>query len=234
MTTPAMMPMDAYPASTTGLVLIGGGPVMGEATAAEIHANLLAAGTDGDPFDRHVLACILALAWSEAAAEDLSLTATTGLDAGPLGELLAAYFPQAAIAASVAQAAPISRTADETCLRDLLRQCCGENMPLQMMLSDMIARRAQSPNHLWQDLGLFNRSELSRLMARHFPRLAARNTQDMKWKKFLYRTICRDAAYQICTAPSCAECDDFDHCFGDESGESRLAQMRRDGERGAA
>lgn len=37
--------------------------------------------------------------------------------------------------------------------------------------------------HLWQDLGLFNRGELSRLLATHFPTLAAGNTQNMKWKK---------------------------------------------------
>ena len=52
-------------------------------------------------------------------------------------------------------------------------------------------------------------------MARHFKPLAMRNKQDMKWKKFFYRVICADAAYTLCTAPSCGECDDFDHCFGE-------------------
>jgi nitrogen fixation protein NifQ len=102
---------------------------------------------------------------------------------------------------------------------------------LQARLAAMLARRAQSPDHLWQDLGLRNRGELSRLMARHFRPLAARNSQDMKWKKFLYRMICRDAGYSLCTAPSCGECADFAACFGDESGESRLAQTRLSDER---
>jgi nitrogen fixation protein NifQ len=83
---------------------------------------------------------------------------------------------------------------------------------------------------LWQDLGLRDRGELSQLMKRHFRLLAARNSGDMKWKKFLYRMICRDAGYSLCTAPSCAECTDFENCFGDESGESRLARTRRLGE----
>jgi len=67
-------------------------------------------------------------------------------------------------------------------------------------------------------------------MGRHFEWLASRNEHDMKWKKFLYRTICRDDSYQICTAPSCSECSDFDNCFGDESGESLLAVARREAE----
>jgi len=64
------------------------------------------------------------------------------------------------------------------------------------------------------------------LMQRHFAALARRNTQDMKWKKFFFRMICRDEGFSICAAPSCSECSDFDGCFGDESGESHLARMR--------
>jgi nitrogen fixation protein NifQ len=37
----------------------------------------------------------------------------------------------------------------------------------------------------------------------------------------------------LCSAPSCAECDDFDVCFGDESGESLLARTRREADRAA-
>jgi nitrogen fixation protein NifQ len=77
-----------------------------------------------------------------------------------------------------------------------------------------------------QDLGLTNRGELSRLMQRHFALLARRNTQDMKWKKFFFRMICRDEGYRLCAAPCCSECSDFNACFGDESGESLLARVR--------
>ncbi len=101
-----------------------------------------------------------------------------------------------------------------------------------MQLAAMMARRAQRPNHLWQDLGLRSRGDLSELMNRHFRPLARRNTQDMKWKKFLYRVICADASYTLCTAPSCSECNDFDHCFGEEAGDSLLARNRRRAEAG--
>ena len=52
----------------------------------------------------------------------------------------------------------------------------------------------------------------------------------MKWKKFFYRTICRDEGYTLCAAPSCAECEDFDNCFGEEGGESLLARARKQAE----
>jgi len=87
-----------------------------------------------------------------------------------------------------------------------------------------IDRRAAEDDHItvyWLSLG-----ELSRLMLQHFTLLAKRNTEDMKWKKFFYRMICRDEGFRICTAPSCSECNDFNVCFGDESGESLLARTR--------
>jgi nitrogen fixation protein NifQ len=31
----------------------------------------------------------------------------------------------------------------------------------------------------------------------------------------------------MCTTPVCTRCSDFDLCFGEESGESRLAAQRR-------
>ena len=144
------------------------------------------------------------------------------------------FFPSAAYLFPQASDAPVVRSPDEACLLDLLSQCATDGSEFQMRLAAMIARRAQSPNHLWQDLGLRNRGELSRLMARHFRPLAARNTGDMKWKKFLYRMICRDAGYSLCTAPSCSECCDFENCFGDELGESRLARVRLNSDLAAA
>jgi nitrogen fixation protein NifQ len=115
---------------------------------------------------------------------------------------------------------------DERCLRELLWRFRTVPAPITSLLSVLVARRATRPNHLWQDLGLANRGELCRLMQRHFASLARRNTQDMKWKKFFFRMICRDEGYTLCSAPSCSECCDFSACFGDESGESLLARVR--------
>lgn len=180
-----------------------------------------------DPFDHHVTACIFALALGEARAENQPLAVTTGLNPADLAAVIRGYFPHTADLFSPEPDAPLIRGADEACLLDLLSRCTTNGSVFQTYLAAMIARRAQSPNHLWQDLGLRDRGELSRLMVRHFRPLAARNSGDMKWKKFLYRMICRDTGYSICTAPSCSKCADFEHCFGDESGESRLARVRR-------
>jgi nitrogen fixation protein NifQ len=95
------------------------------------------------------------------------------------------------------------------------------------LLACLIARRAQRSNHLWQELGLRQRRELSWLMQRHFEPLHAKNKQNMKWKKFLYRLICRDGGFTICPSPSCEDCDDVQACFGEEAGESLLSQSQQ-------
>lgn len=205
------------------------GPDMtGPAFDATGFRQWLEAGTgDGDAFDRHVLASILAIAaWEASQSAEGDIARHTGLDGAALAGLAERYFPHAkSMLRSVA--GDLTRPEDEMALLDLLWRCSSHGAPLQLWLAAMIARRAQRPNHLWQDLGLDDRGELSRLMQRHFAPLAQRNAKDMKWKKFLYRMICRDSDYSLCTAPSCAECDDFAVCFGDESGESLLARGRR-------
>lgn len=77
-------------------------------------------------------------------------------------------------------------------------------------------------NHLWQDLHLPSRRELSALIGRWFPRLAARNTHDMKWKKFFYKQLCEREALFICKAPSCGVCTDHGVCFGSEEAPALL------------
>jgi nitrogen fixation protein NifQ len=84
------------------------------------------------------------------------------------------------------------------------------------------------PNHLWEDLGLRDREELTRLLDRHFGPIACKNTKNMKWKRFFYRSMCEDDGFVMCSTPVCTQCADFHRCYGDESGESRLAQRRRD------
>jgi nitrogen fixation protein NifQ len=185
-----------------------------------------------DEFDAHVAASILAISSAEAGEFARPRTAAAGLSASQFSELVAEFFPKAAAWRLFALSETVSHAEDEACLLDLLERCTTAREPFQTLLAAMIARRAQRPNHLWQDLGLNNRAELSQLMARHFKPLAARNTGDMKWKKFFYRLICADASYTLCTAPSCAECDDFNSCFGEETGESLLARTRRAAEAG--
>ena len=71
-------------------------------------------------------------------------------------------------------------------------------------------------DHLWQDLGLWSRDDLGTLIKTNFPPLAEKNSQDMKWKKFLYKQLCDQKGVYVCRAPSCDVCDDYDLCFGPE------------------
>ena len=61
-----------------------------------------------------------------------------------------------------------------------------------------VALASLGNNHLWQDMGLASRAELSELLGRHFPGLVAKNTGNMKWKKFFYRQLCEREGLSIC------------------------------------
>jgi nitrogen fixation protein NifQ len=89
--------------------------------------------------------------------------------------------------------------------------------PTELLVANIIATACAGRDHLWQDIGLANRDELSRLMWVNFPALARANTGDMKWKKFLYRQFCSREGIYVCPAPSCGVCKDYATCFGPEN-----------------
>ena len=211
-----------------------------------------AAADEGHAFDVHLLACILGVAFAEVEAGTATLAGATGLDIATLDLLLADVFPgfeREAIEGF--DATPPSPEIEEEMLRDLLlahiasldasrishlasSDASGETvfaLAIAPVLARLVARRALRPDHLWQDLGLYDRSELNRLLARHFPELHAGNTANMRWKKYFYRKLCEAEGFSLCSAPSCADCADFAECFGSEDGESRMAEHRRTLER---
>ncbi|MGE0071809.1 MAG: nitrogen fixation protein NifQ [Thiomonas sp.] len=91
-------------------------------------------------------------------------------------------------------------------------------------LAQIIAAACLGDDHLWQDLRLRSRADLSLLLHGWFPALAARNVNNMKWKKFFYKQLCERAELHICKSPSCAACSDYSLCFGpEEAGPIRVA-----------
>jgi nitrogen fixation protein NifQ len=80
-------------------------------------------------------------------------------------------------------------------------------------LAQIVARRSQEPNHLWEDLGLSSRDDLNRLLKRHFPGFFVLNGRNMRWKKFIYRTLCEAEGLLLCKSPHCEHCCDFALCF---------------------
>lgn len=185
-------------------------------------------GSD-ENFDRHVLASILAAAVMDGGP----LAERVGLAEPDLNALLAGCFPSAEVRAFAWMPAPDTAVDDETCMvRDLLLAHRSTEGEVGSWLGAMVARRAMEPNHLWEDLGLRERSELSRLLMRHFAPLASRNVRNMRWKRFFYRMLCEDDGFVMCSTPVCTQCGDFDLCFGEEDGESRMAERRREFLRG--
>lgn len=184
-----------------------------EQTTTADYDRLMGGGTPADAFDRHVFACILAAGLREA---PVPLTEAVGLTRTELAALLAAHFPHCL---DLADGLAEDRGADsleEPDLRDLLLRHGGAGTPEERWLAAMVARRSLRPNHLWQDLGLTARKDLSGLLHRHFRPLAEKNVRDMKWKKFFYRQMCEAEEIMICKSPICDQCSDFAICFGPE------------------
>jgi nitrogen fixation protein NifQ len=175
-------------------------------------------------FDRHVFACLLAVAVSEGGV----IGDRIGLADDDLADVMERWFPQAVDVVERTRPTEAAPDDDEiSMVRDLLlanRSTEGED---GRWLAFIIARRALESNHLWEDLGLRDRTELTRLLARHFAPLSSRNLKNMRWKRFFYRMLCESDGFVMCSTPVCTNCCDFDLCFGEEGGESRLANARR-------
>ncbi len=181
--------------------------------------------THDDAFDHHVLASILAA----AAVEGRNLAEQSGLAPEDLAMLVVDKFPHLTSWSGPRDKSATAPDDDEVVMvRDLLRMNRSTDGKISWWLAAMVARRAVEPNHLWEDLGLRDRAELSRLLMRHFHPLAVRNSRNMRWKRFFYRMLCEDDGFVMCTTPVCTQCNDFDLCFGEENGESRMAERRRD------
>lgn len=109
-----------------------------------------------------------------------------------------------------------SRMLEKQDLEQLLRQFSAAEQAETEWLIAIIVAACLGSDHLWQDLGLWSRPELSALLKHNFPELAERNYKDMKWKKFLYKQLCEAEGLYVCRAPSCEVCQDYTQCFGPE------------------
>lgn len=184
------------------------------------------AGSLHEPFDIHIFASVFALALSEAEEGTCELHEAVGIEPLALSELVGSIFPRIKGSLESPCGSVLVVDEEEQSIRDILAMYASGACELERPLAAMIARRCNLPHHLWQDLGLRDRNELSRLMCRHFHPLAEKNRHNMKWKKFLYRMVCGAAGFTLCSAPVCSECDDFAGCFGAEDGEALLAGVR--------
>jgi nitrogen fixation protein NifQ len=160
------------------------------------------------------LACMIA-SWSVGQGV---LPDYLGLDAEQFNQLRNYFFPESDIPARASSGSQLdfSRMLEKTDLENLLKHYSkADALEIDWMIAIIVAGCLGS-DHLWQDLGLWSRSQLSALLQHNFPELAAKNNQDMKWKKFLYKQLCEAEGIYLCRAPSCAVCIDYPKCFGPE------------------
>ncbi|WP_296767349.1 nitrogen fixation protein NifQ [Thiobacillus sp.] len=131
--------------------------------------------------------------------------------------LLARHFPDAEPPAPADRPAfdPEGMPERDDLLALLLDHIAGHD-DSERRMAEIVVVACMGGDHLWQDLGLWSRADLSRLMNENFPALAAQNDRDMKWKKFLYRQICEREGIHVCPAPACQICVDYAKCFSSE------------------
>lgn len=146
-----------------------------------------------------------------------ALSPGLGLAPDEFAALMARHFPGFFLPAYLSAPALDSERHDERdeLLTLLLQHCAGLDASERWM-AEIVTAACMGGDHLWQDLGLWSRVDLSRLMTQNFPALAAKNTRDMKWKKFLYKQLCAGEGIYICRSPSCEVCADYAKCFGPE------------------
>ncbi|WP_233805426.1 nitrogen fixation protein NifQ [Paraburkholderia sp. HP33-1] len=80
-------------------------------------------------------------------------------------------------------------------------------------LATIIAHACLRPDHLWRDLGLAGRDEVTWMLTRYFPVLVARNLDNLRWKKFLAAQCALSLGLQPGPAPGCPGCEDYGYCF---------------------
>lgn len=98
----------------------------------------------------------------------------------------------------------------------LFLECRADDAPITRWIAHAMAAACMGDHHLWQDMGLPNRTALNTLIATHFPELSEKNSSNMKWKKFFYRQLCEREGILICKSPHCDICPDYTLCFSAE------------------
>jgi nitrogen fixation protein NifQ len=141
-----------------------------------------------------------------------------GLEVGQFYALNSYFFPECKLPHQAPSGSKLdfSRMLEKADLVNLLKHYAKpETVEIDWMIAIIVAGCLGS-DHLWQDLGLWSRPQLSAMLQYNFPELAGKNDKDMKWKKFLYKQLCEAEGLYLCRAPSCEVCIDYPKCFGSE------------------
>ncbi|MFI3156464.1 MAG: nitrogen fixation protein NifQ [Methylococcaceae bacterium] len=160
------------------------------------------------------LACMIA-SWC---AGQGALPDYLGLESEQFNQLTEHLFPDSNISEYAASGSKpdFSRMLEKDDLVNLLKQFSKPDIIEIDWIIGVIVAGSLGSDHLWQDLGLWSRSQLSAMLHYNFPELAAKNVKDMKWKKFIYKQLCEAEGLYLCRVPSCEVCIDYAKCYGSE------------------
>lgn len=161
--------------------------------------------------DRHLFACLLAV----TAAQPFATAPALGLLGEELSDLLRSFFPGVALP-KTPKSQPVPPPINRDIRGLLLGYALQAGGPHAVWLAKIIAARAAHPGHLWVAMGLFERPQLSAAIRRHLPGLAAANSNNMRWKRFLFKQVCDLNGGSLCKTPSCGDCSDYSLCFAPE------------------
>ncbi len=190
----------------TGVIQIQSPPSQDSGLYAELMTH--AAGLPNDT----LFAQLISSQFGGASA----LPSCLGLEESDFTALLARHFPRTQIVVRSQHLENDERTLERDDVLALLLEHRAGLDESEGWMAEIVTTACMANDHLWQDLGLWSRKYLSHLMTQNFPTLAAKNSKDMKWKKFIYKQLCEKEEIRICRAPSCEVCADYSNCFGPE------------------
>ena len=169
--------------------------------------------------DRHLFACLIAV----AAQETKEIEAAIGLDVSDLNSLMSLFFPgqkREVLLKHSPSTQGVPPECNEEVLSILISHLPENNDSclyfVSRCLASILAARTALPGHLWVAMGLTERPQLTAAIRRHLPSLAEANSQNMRWKRYLYKQVCDLNGGVMCKAPNCGVCSDYNLCFVEE------------------
>jgi nitrogen fixation protein NifQ len=169
--------------------------------------------------DRHLFACLLAV----AVQDEHKTCEALGLTDSDLSALLKKFFPCAE--PDLLQKHNKAEFLNPPEINEEVLGILLEHVPttlgpydnlVSVSLCHILAARAALPGHLWVAMGLFERPELTAAIRRHLPTLTEANSQNMRWKRYLFKQVCDRNGGTMCKSPNCGVCSDYAICFTDE------------------
>lgn len=144
-----------------------------------------------------------------------------GLPGAEFRAMLDHYFPGAARSGWAPDAEPVEAMELPCEFGDLVDMLVDGQTPGADALAVRWAAHALAcgcfgNTHLWQDMGLSGREDVSALLVENFRPVFDANVTDMKWKKFFYHRVCERLDIHPCPEPSCSGCEHYTRCHGPE------------------